>query len=135
MIDFILSWAPWIGVFSFLMFLSALVSLPPIISRLPVNFFLSHPDLRHRPPLLQILIVIIKNLLGLFLVLMGFIMLFIPGQGLLTILAGLILMNFPGKKYLIHRLLKIKSLQRGLNLIRRRKGREDFIFPEEPGDP
>ena len=47
-----------------------------------------------------------KNLLGATLVLAGLLMLFLPGQGVITLLAGLMIMNYPGKfvlePWLIH---------------------------------
>jgi hypothetical protein len=39
----------------------------------------------------------IKNLLGIIFLCAGFLMLFLPGQGLLTLLVGLMIMNYPGK--------------------------------------
>lgn len=45
-----------------------------------------------------------KNLAGSFLVLVGCVMIFLPGPGLLTILMGLYLINSPKKDSLIKRL-------------------------------
>ena len=38
-----------------------------------------------------------KNLLGVFFVLIGIAMLVLPGQGILTIIAGMMLLDFPGR--------------------------------------
>ena len=62
---------------------------------------------RKRHPALRLAVLILKNALGAVLVLGGVIMLFMPGQGLLTIFLGIVLMDFPGKfrleRYLISR--------------------------------
>lgn len=125
----LLPWLPWLGTASLIMFVSALLFLPTLIGRLPKDVFIRRRTSRAGHPLLRILGLIIKNGAGLIFLFMGFVMLFVPGQGLLTMVAGLSLMNFPGKTALIHRLLAIKKLQKGLNALRRRMNREDFIFP------
>jgi UPF0716 family protein affecting phage T7 exclusion len=56
---------------------------------------------------------VLRNLLGVVLVILGIAMLLLPGQGLLTLLVGLLLVDFPGKQQLIRRVLgrpKILSL-------------------------
>ena len=50
-----------------------------------------------RNSLLWIVIMVAKNALGFALLAAGVLMLFLPGQGVLTIVVGLLLMNFPGK--------------------------------------
>jgi hypothetical protein len=57
-------------------------------------------------------------------------MLFIPGQGLLTMFLGLVLLDFPGKYKLQLYCLKVRPVRRSLNWIRRKYGKEAFIFPE-----
>ena len=82
--------------------------MPVVLTRLPEDYF-SFPD-RHRMsgssrhPVLHILILAIKNLVGALLIFSGILMLVLPGQGLLTIIIGLILKEFPGK-YSIERWL------------------------------
>jgi hypothetical protein len=75
-----------------------------------------------------LILLVVRNSLGLLLFLAGVAMLFLPGQGLLTMLIGICLMNFPGKRILLERLVNIPSLQRGLNWIRRKQGRAEFVF-------
>ncbi len=82
-------------------FVIGVVLLPVFVTRIPADYF-SHPhrqrlsaDSRH--PLMRLLIMGVKNLLGLLLVLAGLVMLVTPGQGLITLLVGLMIMNYPGK--------------------------------------
>lgn len=53
-----------------------------------------------------------KNTGGVCLILMGCILIFTPGPGLLTILAGLYLTSFPGKPALVARVKKTKFYHR-----------------------
>ena len=73
-----------------------------------------------------------KNLLGAALMLLGILMLFTPGQGLLTLLVGLLLMNFPGKYRLERTLVARPGIFRSLNWLRRRRGAEPFELPDKP---
>ena len=131
MFDTLYPWITWAGILSLVMFVGALFSLPLIISRLPVDIFMGRKTVIHSHPVIHILLLILKNIVGLILLIMGIIMLFVPGQGFLTVLAGLLLMTFPGKKYLIHRLLAFQTLQNGLNRIRRKMRKEEFEFFQE----
>jgi len=76
-----------------------------------------------------LVLVVLKNALGVVLVVLGFIMLFTPGQGLLTLLAGLLLMNFPGKYRLERWLVLRPGVLRGLNWLRQRGGHPPFEAP------
>ena len=73
---------------------------------------------------------IVKNVLGLIFLMTGFILLFVPGQGILTMIAGMILLDFPGKHRMINRLARGDRIRRGLNWIRRKTGRREFVFQE-----
>lgn len=120
-----------VSTISFLVFAAGMVSLPIIIGRLPDNFFVSDrkPWFRCLPKSLYLLVFTAKNMLGFLLFLLGVVMLFAPGQGLLTILVGLGTMNFPGKQRLIYRILSFGRLRRVLNWIRRKRGAKEFSFP------
>jgi len=53
-----------------------------------------------------------KNTGGVCLIIIGFMLIFTPGPGLLTILAGLYITSFPGKPALVARLKKTKFYNR-----------------------
>src|SRR5688500_5885404 len=93
---------PWIfAVVVAFTFVATLVFVPWAIVRLPADYF--HYDARHRAltstlhPVLRIVLLLGKNILGCILIVMGLAMLVLPGQGLLTILIGTLLLDFPGK--------------------------------------
>lgn len=65
---------------------------------------------------------VVLNLVGGVLLVAGVVMLFIPGQGLLTILLGLILMDFPGKYALERRIVARHGLLDTINRLRARSG-------------
>jgi uncharacterized membrane protein len=65
-----------------------------------------------------IIIFIVKNSIGLLLVTGGVLMLFLPGQGVLTIIAGLIMTDYPGKFELERRIVSNKKILEKLNWLR-----------------
>lgn len=72
-----------------------------------------------------------SNLLGAVFVIMGLLMLVLPGQGILTILIGLVLMNFPGKDRLIRYAVSRPRLLSSINSVRRRSGRKPLILEKD----
>ena len=85
---------------SLIFMLSVMVIFPVILIKLPVNYFSDKENKGVIDKLafpFNFILIALKNSVGLILVCLGIVLLFIPGQGLLTIFAGLMLMNFPGK--------------------------------------
>jgi len=123
----------WGSAFSLLMLLATLIAVPWVVCRLPANYFIRPGRTRWRErtdhTLGGLILVVAKNLLGALVALLGVVMLFIPGQGLLTLLAGLLLMNFPGK-YRMERALVIQpGVFKALNWLRARRGHPPFELP------
>ena len=114
----------YLGGFSLVFFMVTLIVIPWLILQIPDDYFLTdkrHPyleELHH--PLLRILLLILKNLLGVLFVLLGIALLVLPGQGLLTILLGIILLDFPGKFHLQQRFVQHKSVLRSINWLRKK---------------
>jgi len=113
---------PMIGLVSALIFVISLLSLPWLVARIPEDYFSST---EHRPPswkklhpLIRMILVVCKNIVGCVLLLGGFVMLFVPGQGVLTMVAGLVLIDYPGKFALERRIVKNTSISKGLNWLR-----------------
>ncbi len=112
---------------SVITFAGTLIAVTWLIVQMPDDYF-SHPTRRRMPPeknryLPKVFIIIAKNVLGIFFIGAGFIMLFIPGQGLLTIVIGLILLDFPGK-YTVERWVVSRGpVWRSINRIRKRWNR------------
>ena len=113
-------------------FVGSLVAVPWLIGRMRADYFLTHWQVvqaRHRRhPALALTVFLARNALGLLLVAAGLAMLFLPGQGLLTVLIGVCVMDFPGKRGLLQRLVRGPKVQGALNWIRRKRGKEPFVF-------
>jgi len=107
----------WVGVGSLVLLVVGLLVLPVIVVRIPSDFFVRpHPPPRH--PLLRI----VRNLVGLVVILAGVAMLVLPGQGILTILAGLALVDFPGKRRLELAIVRRPIVRRAVEAMRFRRG-------------
>lgn len=113
---------------SVLLFVLSVVGVPWFIARVPADYFSRHErgDLRmvavHQPGW-RIALRVVKNALGIIVLLAGVAMLVLPGQGLLTILASMFLLDFPGKRRLQRRLIASGPVFRALNRLRQRAGR------------
>ena len=118
------------------MFIGSLLALPLLLARIPEDYFLDpqrHASrLKRHHPVVYIIIRIFKNLLGWLLVFMGFLMLFLPGQGILTMLMGLLLSDFPGKFALERRLASQHRILCAINWIRRRGNHPPILAPRWP---
>lgn len=110
-------------------FVVSIILLPFIIIRLPEDFFIRQPPKRPRLSPLRLFLRFLKNLLGVFLLLVGALMLFIPGQGILTMLFGISLMDFPGKRRLEIKLVRSPRVLRSLNWLREKADRAPFRLP------
>ena len=121
-----------LGLLSVVTFVGSLVAVPWLIGRMRADYFLTHWQVvqaRHRRhPALALTVFLARNALGLLLVAAGLAMLFLPGQGLLTVLIGVCVMDFPGKRGLLQRLVRGPRVQGALNWIRRKRGKEPFVF-------
>lgn len=80
-------------------------------------------------------LVILKNLLGALLVVVGIALSLpgVPGQGLLTCFAGLLLLDIPGKRRLELAVLRRPSIRSKVDALRRRFRRPALSFPETKG--
>jgi hypothetical protein len=114
----------WLGIISVLTFIVSLFSLPWLVARIPEDYFLyskRHPaNLKKSHPLTRLILLAGKNILGAILIAGGIIMLFIPGQGLLTVAMGLLLMDYPGKYQFERRMVQNENVLHGLNWLRAR---------------
>jgi hypothetical protein len=127
--------AGWIFAGSVLMFVGSLIVIPSLVTRMRSDYFVSRkpPDEswmgQHRA--MRIGFYVAKNALGLILLLAGFAMLLLPGQGILTILVGITLLNFPGKRRLELRIVRQRSVLRAINWMRAKAKRPPLILPEK----
>ena len=113
---------------------TALVSLVVVgfvLVRLPADFFVN-PEARRpidRHPVLKVVLCIVRNLLGYFLIVLGIALSLpgVPGQGVLTILMGVLLIDFPGKHHAERWLLMRRGVLTAVNKFRARLGRPPLI--------
>jgi hypothetical protein len=134
--DFLSTWQEpllWASGLSLLAAIATIVAIPWVVTRLPQDYFACEDRHAWRDssgkPVLVLIVGVIKNLLGLLLILAGLIMLVTPGQGVLTLLIGLLLMNFPGKYRVERWLVSQPGVLRGLNWLREKRGHEPFDTP------
>jgi hypothetical protein len=119
---------------SVLLFVLGLVGVPLVLIRMPADFF-SRPERRRlslgdrRWPFWFVVLRGLKNLLGLLLVVMGLVMLLLPGPGLLTLFVALFLVDFPGKRRLQRWVVFRPAIQRTINAVRRRASRPPLERP------
>ena len=108
----------------------SVVLVPYLIVVLPADFY-AEGDSRHLfqgRPMMRMMFLLVKNALGALLLVAGVLMIFLPGQGILTMLAGLALLNFPGKRKLELRFLHLPSVLNSINWLRVRAGRDPLSF-------
>lgn len=106
-------------------FAVSILAVGIVMVKIPADYF--QPDfapefLPGKPWLVRWSAVILKNVFGVVLVLVGIILSFpgIPGQGFLTILLGLIMLDIPGKKPIEAKIIKRPSILRTVNNLRAR---------------
>ena len=109
-----------------MIFIVTIVSMPWITAQIPRDYFL--PETRHRVKynnlLVYVILMIIKNALGLVLLVLGFFMLFLPGPGIISTIVGITLLNFPGKYKLERWLIKQPGILKSINWFRDKYGKE-----------
>ena len=129
------SFITWLGIISATTFLVSLLALPWLIGKIPEDYFYDrklHHNNNHQSKLLfKLAVKIGKNILGLILVSGGLIMLFLPGQGLLTIFMGLFLIDYPKKKLFERRFVKIGFVFKSLNWMRAKGGHSPIKLSED----
>ncbi|MDQ3803954.1 MAG: hypothetical protein M3416_09020 [Acidobacteriota bacterium] len=108
-----------------------------VLVRLPANYFHSSHDrefLTDRHPVLRLVGMFLKNLLGLVLVGFGIVMSLpgVPGQGVLTILLGIMLLDFPGKRALEIKLVSRPTVFHAINHLRARFSRPPLLLDQKP---
>ena len=121
----------YISGLSTIFFLLSLLGLSWLISIIPHNYFVDKKRvslIKMKNPLMWLPIIIIKNSIGLVLILCGILLLILPGQGVLTIITGLIFLDYPGKFRFERSLVRNKLILNSMNWIRRKLNKPDLII-------
>jgi hypothetical protein len=116
-------------------FAASLALITVLLVNLSPTFFLDSHSRNlwiDRHPVIRWSGLILKNLAGWFLVLLGGVLLLpgVPGQGVLTILFGLVLVDFPGKRKVERRLLSFPRIRLRINRLRARFGKPPLLLEE-----
>jgi len=111
-----------VGLF-LLSFTVSIAAISIVMVKIPANYFSSHHErdfMPGSPFLVRWGAVIIKNVFGVFLILLGILLSLpgVPGQGVLTILLGLIMVDIPGKRPLEARIIKRPAVLSAINNLR-----------------
>ena len=125
MIDLILNYKnefitlAWV---SFVLLIVSIAIIPLIVIKIPEDYF--HERYRIKiskessHPIIAQFLTGVKNIVGFIFIVLGILMLILPGQGILTILIGLFLMNFPGKYRIERKIVSTPKVLKSLNWIR-----------------
>jgi hypothetical protein len=109
--------------FSVLAAVASVLLVPRFLATLPADYLQAKWQAPPRSRVLRVL----RNLLGLLLVVLGLAMLILPGQGLLTLLVGVLLLDFPGKHRLVARLLSRPKVLVVVNKLRAHKNAPPLV--------
>jgi Putative transmembrane protein (PGPGW) len=124
----------WLGIVSAVTFVGSLLMIPFLVVRMGEDYFMPHRDheetLAGHHPAIRWTGLVVKNVVGVLLVLVGIAMLVLPGQGLLTIVLGIMMLNFPGKRALELRLIRFPGVLRAINHLRARNQRPPLRLPQ-----
>ncbi|HSA86593.1 MAG TPA: PGPGW domain-containing protein [Nitrospira sp.] len=120
---------------SVVFFVGSLIAIPFILVRLPTDFFDTRVPRRwmeDHHPVLRILGHIVKNVVGTIFLFAGFLMLFLPGQGILTMLIGVTMLDFPGKRRLEAKMIGQPAVLSTINNMRQKFGKPPLTIAPDP---
>ncbi len=125
----------WLTVASAVGFFASLLFIPWLVIQMPADYFSHKKRYKHAlekyPYYLQIILIMIKNILGIIIVLAGIAMLVLPGQGIITILLGIFFMNFPGKYKVELWIIKRPAILKSINWIRAKAHHAPLIISDK----
>jgi len=121
----------WFAVSSVFMFVGTLIAIPIILMRLPADYFdvrTPRPWMENHHPILRMIGHVVKNVVGAIFLFAGFLMLFLPGQGVLTMLIGLSLIEFPGKRRVEAKIVGQSTVLSTINAMRAKFDKPPLII-------
>ena len=124
----------WFAVSSVVMFVGTLIAIPVILMRLPADYFdirIPRPWMENHHPILRLIGHIVKSVVGAVFLFAGFLMLFLPGQGVLTMLIGLSLIEFPGKRRVEAKIVGQSTVLSTINAMRAKFDKPPLIIAPE----
>ena len=121
----------WLAALSIVFFIGTLIAIPFILVRLPADYFdirVPRPWMQDHHPVLRVAGHIVKNAVGAVFLLAGFLMLFLPGQGVLTMLIGISMLDFPGKRKIEAKLIGQPTVLNVINSMRKKYGKPPLVL-------
>jgi len=121
----------WLTALSFVFFIGTLIAIPFILVQLPADYFdirVARPWMENRHPVLRVVGHIVKNAVGAVFVFAGFLMLFLPGQGVLTMLIGISMLDFPGKRKIEAKIIGQPTVLSVINHMRKTRGKPPIVL-------
>jgi len=122
----------WLIIASAIGLIASILLIPWIVTKIPPDYF-AHPKRqknlwRNQPKTIRFIFIFLKNVLGVILLIGGIILLFVPGQGILTILIGLLIMDFPYKYKVEVRIIRHPFVLRSINRLRAKAKQPPLIL-------
>jgi hypothetical protein len=123
----------WISIGSGVALLLTAIAIPIVIIKLPTDYLVNDHKkswLDTQPAVVRAGLRVVKNLFGVVLVVLGIIMLILPGQGVLSIVLGLSMVDFPGRRALQCKLIRRPTVIESINWMRKKFHRPPLKVPE-----
>lgn len=118
---------------SVLAFVGGLVAMRFAVIYMPASYFVRDGHANgwwfDQHPAVRWTLVILKNLLGAIFLVLGAVMLVIPGPGVMMLLLGLSLVNLPGKRRLELWLVSFPKVHQKIDALRRKHGQKPLVLP------
>lgn len=121
----------WLAALSIVFFIGTLIAIPFILVRLPADYFdirVPRPWMQDHHPVLRVAGHIVKNAVGAVFLFAGFLMLFLPGQGVLTMVIGISMLDFPGKRKIEAKLIGQPTVLNVINSMRKKCGKPPLVL-------
>lgn len=128
----VLPWLPLLTVGGFVMAAASTIALPLVLIRIPADYFVSAHRNKNDRSSLGWVIWLLRNTLAIVLLIVGLIMLVLPGQGFLMILIAFAVSTSYHKYSLERSIIRRKTVFKSVNWIRKLFHRSPIIHPDDP---
>ena len=122
----------WVSIGSGIALLLSAIAILFVIVQLPADYLFNDQRktwLDMQPAPVRTVLRVVKNGLGVVLLVLGVIMLILPGQGILSIMLGLSLVDFSGRRSTLCRLIRRPKVIQSMNRIRMKFNRPPLAIP------
>lgn len=118
----------YLGIGSFIFFIIMILITPWLVGKIPYDYFVNDKySMKSASKITKFIVNPIRNIFGFILLILGFIMLFTPGQGIITILLAVLVMRFPYKRELEQKIIANKNILKALNWLRDKNNKPHII--------